>query len=356
MKKILHIIDSLELGGAEFLVANTIPYLTNYEHIVVHLSGSNEWKDELDSIPVINLDYTGKASIFKTVKRLKKIIEDHNIDYVHAHLYWSTIIARLATRKSKKVERFFFSLHTIMSLDSFNQSKIMLWLEKLTYKKKHCVIAVSETVLKDYDKVVGLKGPNHILHNFVTDAFFEKGKKHEYVPPSTSSTIRMVAVGNIKPVKNYQYLFEAFQSLKFEDFQLDIYGKGNDLQHWKQKVKDANLNITFKGSATNLNEILPNYHLYIIPSTYEGFGIAPLEAMAVGIPVLVSDIDVFKEVTKNVALFFDPHNPSSLLKLLDKIKAGQIDLVELSKNGKKQASEISAKNNYLTNLNAIYLS
>ena len=52
--------------------------------------------------------------------------------------------------------------------------------------------------------------------------------------------------------------------------------------------------------------------LFVFPSYYEGFGIPILEAMASGIPIALSDIPVFREITQNSGLYFDPFNIESM--------------------------------------------
>jgi glycosyltransferase involved in cell wall biosynthesis len=51
---------------------------------------------------------------------------------------------------------------------------------------------------------------------------------------------------------------------------------------------------------------------FIYPSVYEGFGLPPLEAMACGCPVAVSDIPAHREVCGSVAMYFDPYRPEDL--------------------------------------------
>ena len=55
---------------------------------------------------------------------------------------------------------------------------------------------------------------------------------------------------------------------------------------------------------------------FVFPSLYEGFGLPPLEAMACGCPVLVSDIPVEREVCGDAALYFNPLEPSEILRMI----------------------------------------
>ena len=55
---------------------------------------------------------------------------------------------------------------------------------------------------------------------------------------------------------------------------------------------------------------------FVFPSLYEGFGLPPLEAMACGCPVLVSDIPVEREVCGDAALYFNPLEPSEILRII----------------------------------------
>jgi glycosyltransferase involved in cell wall biosynthesis len=88
-------------------------------------------------------------------------------------------------------------------------------------------------------------------------------------------------------------------------------------------------------------------------SKNEGFGIAVIEAMACGLPTLLSDIPVMKEITSGNALFFKLKNPESLRELLKEILAGKHDLSELSQKGKILSKKYSKKD-YLKNLFEIY--
>ncbi len=343
------------MGGAESLLVNVINGLPELDHHIAILNPRNDFQNELnlDSSKVLLLNFNSKKDLFKSSWRLRKLIKSENFTLVHSHLFWSTLITRFALLGLSQI-RFFFSLHTVMSKDTFDNSKILTLIEKITYRKKQSIIAVSKTVLDDYNESIGIKGHTKILYNFISDKFFE-------VPPkqiSPSTPLKIVAVGNIKPVKNYKYLTDCFQKLNNQDFQLHIYGTGDENieNELRRSINDFNLNIELKGQCDNLNNILPQYDLFVMPSKFEGFGIAPIEAMACHLPVALSNISVFKEIADdNSALYFDLDDPNSLIDILQKIKNQTINLNEYSLNGRARAEKISLRSNYLKKLKSIYL-
>jgi glycosyltransferase involved in cell wall biosynthesis len=80
---------------------------------------------------------------------------------------------------------------------------------------------------------------------------------------------------------------------------------------------------------------------FIFPSFYEGFGIPPLEAMACGCPVLAADIPTVKEICGDSALYFDPHHPEQLSKLIQEIMGNSAIRQKLSQSGIERARQFS---------------
>ena len=108
------------------------------------------------------------------------------------------------------------------------------------------------------------------------------------------------------------------------------------------------------GKQRDLASILPKYDLYVMASHYEGFGISVVEAMALGLPTLLSDIEVFREVAGNAAIFYDPNNISDFISKLNELKNSNKKLALLSKMGHEHARKVSEKKAYLSNLSEIY--
>ena len=80
---------------------------------------------------------------------------------------------------------------------------------------------------------------------------------------------------------------------------------------------------------------------FIYPSTFEGFGMPVLEAMAAGLPVACSDIPPLREVAGEAALFFDPLSEDAIADALDRITSDQPLRKRLTAAGPSRAREFT---------------
>lgn len=352
-KTILYIIDNLSgIGGAELMLIAPLENIRHqYNIILVTLEPNNFFeKDYYVGDKQYCLNYNSKKDLISAVKKLKKIISDNDVTYVHSFLYWSGIIARLAC--NKKIP-YVFSLATMMTEHIYKHnwySGYTKFLDRVTYKKNHVVISPTKEVLLDFDKSVGIKGRSKVLYNFVRDDFFKN--QIEYQLPTHE--LKLIAVGNIKDVKNYQVIIDALQILHHLPISLDIYGLGDLKESQKKQIAENNLAIKLKGSHDKIYEVLPQYNMFIMSSFLEGFGISAAEAMAIGVPLLLSNIEALKEVTQANALFFDPYNAQSLADKLSSFFDNKIDMKDFSENGKRIAKENFTKEKYVGELLSLY--
>src|SRR5688572_6128552 len=135
MIRILHIIDSLAIGGAEKLLTATINDLDGYEHHVMVLR-SPETLRTVVKVPYkfTNLECGSFSSIFSAVGKLRRYIKENRIQLVHSHLYEANLLARLGTPRKVCLIN---SIHAISSLASYKVNRLSLYLERLSYRKKH---------------------------------------------------------------------------------------------------------------------------------------------------------------------------------------------------------------------------
>lgn len=129
----------------------------------------------------------------------------------------------------------------------------------------------------------------------------------------------LLTVGNLTPNKNLARLVQAMHRLSDAAPILAVAGTaatgmrtgsltGSDRVHLLGRPEDADLAALYNGAAG-----------FVWPALSEGFGIPPLEAMAMGVPVLSSDRTAMPEVLGNAPLYFDPENVGDIARALSRI-------------------------------------
>jgi glycosyltransferase involved in cell wall biosynthesis len=352
-KTILYIIDSLEaIGGAELMLLAPLPDVHNYYKIIVvtlYPSDISE-KDFFFGDKQYCLEMSSRRDVLKAAKKLKTIIRENEVDLVHSFLYWSVIVARLACGKKTP---HIFSLATMVTEHIYKHkwySRYAQLIDLLTYKSKQVVIAPTKEVLMDFNKSIGVKGKSRVLYNFVLDEFFTNQIEYDYAPRK----LKLVAVGNLKEVKNYQMLIDAFKLFGGLPVTLDIYGDGPIKDSLQKQIIENKLAITLKGSCNKIYDVLPQYDAFVMSSFVEGFGISAAEAMSIGLPLLLSDIKALKEVSQNNALFFDPYIAQSFSEIIRSILSGKQDLNMLSRKGRIISEKNYRKEKYIETLLSLY--
>ena len=313
-KTIVHIIYNLGRGGAETMLVTVVKQLTDYNNIIVTLFPQNHFGDDLfcDGYYCLNL-----KSIFGipfAIRRLKKIIEDTNACIVHSHLFWPTLLARMSTPKNIPL---ITTIHAFIATSVEYKKRYIRWLDRVTYKRRNnIIITVANGALNEYFDFLKIKKYKaYALHTFVDINTFQSSQAPRKLFPGAG--FRMLTVGALRRQKNQAYLLEAFKLLDNKLFELDIYGEGPLRSQLEKVIKDNGLNVNLKGEVRHIENILPQYNLFVMSSTFEGFSLSVLEAMAMKIPLLLSDIRSFREQCEDTAVYFDLDNPRDFKEKLE---------------------------------------
>ena len=348
--KVLHIINSLTIGGAEILLTNSLAKggLQDYvENIILYFQGESELADKIDKrVTVINLNYKGWYSFGTLLMKIRETIKTHKPDIIHTHLNpagWYTALAR-----PKNIPQV-HTLHISYS-DNTDTDKVRLFFEKklLLQRKDANLITLSELLKEDLKASVNIKGNVFVLSNFIADEFFEPNPE---TPPS--AVFKLVAVGNMRPQKNYNYLLDIFQHLKDYPVSVDVYGHGDDTA-LRQRAEKENLPVIFMGPVKNPKDIYWKYNGFIMPSKFEGFGLTAYEAMASGLPLFLSDLGAFKSLIKDNAVYFsltDAADAAATIKTAVSNNSNRNDMVT---KARQYAQTTVKREMYITNLLKIY--
>lgn len=350
---IIHIIPSLARGGAETLLIGVVNALPQYRHHIISLQKKNEFPELSPDVEVTHLNLKGYASLPRLVRQVSAILKSYKgKTVVHAHLFWAHIVSRLAAPKGMPV---FNSYHSVAyGKEGAHYPLHALMLDRFSYRKDVQTICVSKAVQQNVTRYIHIRENINIFYNFIEDTFFQESKKIY----QAGNTLRLVSVGNLKEAKNYGLTLDALHLIQQEHpsvlCTLDIYGAGPLEKELKNKVQSFGLKgVHFCGAVPKIAEKLPQYDAYLISSSNEGFGLAVVEAMASGLPVLASDLPVLREVTAGHALFFKPQDPATLAEHIKSIFDGMVNLSSLAKKGSERALYFR-KNNYMHCLDSLY--
>jgi glycosyltransferase involved in cell wall biosynthesis len=154
----------------------------------------------------------------------------------------------------------------------------------------------------------------------------------------------LLAVGSQSPHKNFDALVEALERLGETDFDVVIAGGVNPRVHARTGTLPQSVRHVGFVSDGELRALYENAAGFVHPAYYEGFGLPPLEAMALGCPVIVSKAASLPEVCGAAALYFDPHNPADIADKIRQLMRDETLRQTLRQRGIKQAEQFSWQN------------
>ena len=129
--------------------------------------------------------------------------------------------------------------------------------------------------------------------------------------------------------------------------------RGANLPAW-QIAETEGLSVRFMGPAENTKDIYWRYNGFIMPSKFEGFGLTAYEAMASGLPLFLSDIDAFKSMIKDNALYFSLSDAAAAAERIRDVVYGKTDTSQITENAKQYARQNVRRDIYIKKLLTIY--
>lgn len=341
-----------KMGGLENYAFNIAKGLKNdYNYNIIVVTSNHEdkaYKEEtLEGIKIYRLPRQFKVSntpiSFKWKKQIKEIIEKEKPDVINAHSpvpFISDVTARIA---NKLKIPFVLTYHTgsmkkgIFYIDWIISIYESFFLKK-TFNNSSKIIAtsswVSQTILKDQTKKRKIITPAVDIR-----LFFPDNKKY------TKNKILFVA--NLNKAEEYKglgYLLYAIiiTRKKIKDINLSIVGDGNYLEYYKKLCLDLNIsqNVEFKGRlyGKKLVEEYQKTNAFILPSSFESFGMVLIEAMACKKPAIGSNIGGIPYVINNNinGLLVPPKNSQALAEAIIKILKNPKLAKQMGENGYKK--------------------
>lgn len=301
MKRILYLIKGVARGGAEQSILNAARFhdRSRFSFELVYLFPQlNELVPDFVAagIPVHCL---GNRSI-SWPTRLRSLVRDRQIDLVHVHSPYAAVGARLALRGLAPIV---YTEHNVW--DSYHPATRAG--NMLTYPLNDHVIAVSDYVRRSmrYPRALPMRMPPITVarNGLDWDAFRtwtrDNGARAALGVPDGLPIVGMVA--NFRPQKGHRYLIEAARLVRraVPDVRFVLLGRRGGIEaDLRRQVTDLGLEETvlfpsYRGQAPI---VMTAFDVFTLPSVHEGLSIAALEAMALGRPMVVSDIGPLVEL------------------------------------------------------------
>lgn len=165
----------------------------------------------------------------------------------------------------------------------------------------------------------------------------------------------VLAVSSLSPHKNFAAVVRAVEAMGEVDFYVVIAG-GQNPRVFAGSSGDLPPSVKYVGyvSDEELKALYENAACFVFPSIYEGYGLPPTEAMACGCPVVAARAASIPEVCGDAAIYFDPHDPVDLARVLASVMGDPGLRGKLREKGFARAGTMLWRNAALSLLNEIH--
>lgn len=302
MKKALHIIGKLKIGGAETVAMNIYRHIDrhNFEfHYLVFGDSIDEYEEEVKLLggKVLHIPRPRKGHL-NFYQNLNYIMSSYGpYDIVHSHTLFNSGIAMHAAKKNHIKIRVTHS-HSIQNsvTSSFARKIYEAIMRKVINRNATHLIACSKAAGHFLYGRKAFDNRGLMLNNGVD---VEKFRYNEFFREEIRNNLKIIDrfvighVGHLIAVKNQMFLLEVFRHIykKNKMAILLLVGDGSDREKLESAAARYGLknSVIFTGNVNAVYKYLNAMDIFVFPSLYEGLPLAVVEAQANGLPCIISD-------------------------------------------------------------------
>ncbi|MCX6780788.1 MAG: glycosyltransferase [Candidatus Magasanikbacteria bacterium] len=308
--KVVHIIPTLDLGGAERILVDLVRYGNRdaFDFAVVTIVGGGPLESELRAagIPYYSLGKTTLLGLGMLVE-LTHLLNRLEPDIVHTHLFGAHLWGQVASMLNRV---------PIMVASEQNTD---VDLGELKTRVKQMLSYTADTVIAASDAIrTFLINQGHISENKIV-VIRNAIETHRYLnlpAPKFEGSLKLLVIGRLWPQKGHDILIEALSGMHTIPWQLTIIGTGNLLDSLVDRVTLLHLNdrVQFIGAQLDVAEAIAEHDVVVMPSRWEGIGLVVMEGMAAGRCVIASNVGGIPELIDHgkTGLLVQPENPAAL--------------------------------------------
>lgn len=329
--KILHVITSLEIGGAQRLLSDLLPLQAKTEDVtlLIYERKENDFTRKIEDagIKILSLDEHNFHNP-GVVLKMRKIFKDN--DVVHAHLFPTVWWASLAARG--------LNVKMVYTEHSTSNSRRGKWylrpIEQFMYGRYDKIISISQQTQDALTSWLCAYDDRFVvICNGVDTARFASVKK-PVVPKS------LIMVSRFATSKDQETVIRAMKDINPEAT-LRFVGDGENLEHCKLVAAELGLldRIKFLGSRSDVAELVAESYIGIQSSNWEGFGLTAVEIMSCGKPVIATNVDGLKQVVEGAGEVFSVGNANELAVRVNALLKDETHYQSCAEACKKRAAQ-----------------
>ena len=320
------------------------------------------FKKELAALNVKTFQLDFSRSMFKfnrhvrSYKETLELISERKYSFIHTHTPVASAIVRLAAHKTKtKV------IYTAHGFHFYNGAPLKNWIifypiEKYLSKYTDVLITINKEDYKRASekfkakKTIKIPGVGVDTWKFAI-CEVDRSKKRAELGVKDSDFL-LLSVGELSERKNQKVVIDALHMMKktgtIDNVVYLVVGKGNQGEELKKLVSEYGLedHIKLLGFRTDIDELCKTVDCFVHPSIREGLGIAPLEAMAAGLPLISANVNGIKDYTEEgvSGCCVNPTSADGMVSAIKKMRKDTSFRKTCSRNNQSTANEYDFKN------------
>lgn len=363
-KKVLHIVEDLKIGGLERVIASIVLRLdrAKYDLRVWCLVRGGEIAEELVE-KGIGVKILGMHSYHNPlhILALSRLIRKENVHILHTHGYFGSTFGRLAAILARTPV---IIAHAHTTYYGFKKRNILIerFLSIFTDK----IVCVSQAVNRFVVEVEGISEKKTcLIYNGVGKPRLFEGDSDSHVDRKSlgfgEKDLVVITIASLTPHKGHKVLIDAASIVakRHENLRLLIVGDGplrNKLEAYAKELQLSS-KIVFTGQRKDIVSLLKLADFFVLSSTErEGLGIALIEAMAEGLPVIGTKLGGIPEVIEdNVnGLLVEPGSSYDLAAALEKLIGGKGIREKMGRMGRRIYEQRFTTTKMNQNVEALY--
>lgn len=345
--KILQIITSLRIGGAEKLITDMVPLFIEKGHTVDVLlfdGIETSFKQQLlnQNIKIISLGINTFVYNPLLIFKLIPIIKQYDIVHTHntACQYFVAIACQFLNHKNIKL--------ITTEHNTTNRRRNIHWLkpiEKWMYKQYNSIICISDKAKENLQEYIGSNYPIKTIYNGIDIQKFTHATPLNRESLGLKDNFIICMVAGFRPQKDQDTLIKAMKRLP-NNFHLWLIGDGErrkELEILTQKEELTN-RVKFWGIRSDIPQLLKTADIIVMSSHWEGLSLSSLEGMSSGKPFIASDVDGLHEIVNGYGILFPEGNDKALSQIILKLIQNNILYTEIVNKCKRKVEEFSILN------------